>query len=129
MLLADHSSLTLSLTQTLLPSPVSLSHCLYEALTAESIASFAVAYDNAPHARAPVNWNLPKVWIMSTVLGLLLAAGTWICRATMFTDSGRGHGIIQNFGSYVRLSHQFSNSLRGLTAHCIAESKRFSSWR
>lgn len=33
---------------------------------------------------------------MSTIVGLLLAAGTWIMRATMFTDS---RGVIQNFGS------------------------------
>lgn len=33
---------------------------------------------------------------MSTVLGLILAAGTWIARGTMFLSSG---GIIENFGS------------------------------
>ncbi|KAI5474748.1 plasma-membrane proton-e [Pseudohyphozyma bogoriensis] len=60
------------------------------------VATIAVAYDNAPYARHPVEWQLPKVWIMSTILGLILAAGTWICRGTMFLSSG---GIIQNFGS------------------------------
>ncbi len=60
------------------------------------VATIAVAYDRAPYARKPVEWQLPKVWIMSTIVGLLLAAGTWIMRATMFTDS---RGVIQNFGS------------------------------
>jgi H+-transporting ATPase len=60
------------------------------------VATIAIAYDRAPYARQPVEWQLPKVWIISTILGLLLAAGTWIVRGTLFLDSG---GIIQNFGS------------------------------
>ncbi|WVQ79755.1 plasma-membrane proton-efflux P-type ATPase [Cryptococcus sp. DSM 104549] len=60
------------------------------------VATIAIAYDRAPYAHSPVEWQLPKVWIISTIMGLLLAAGTWIIRGTLFIGSG---GIIQNFGS------------------------------
>ncbi|ORX38213.1 hypothetical protein BD324DRAFT_577481 [Kockovaella imperatae] len=60
------------------------------------VATIAIAYDRAPYARQPVEWQLPKVWFISTVLGLLLAGGTWIIRGTLFLNDG---GIIQNFGS------------------------------
>jgi H+-transporting ATPase len=60
------------------------------------VATLAIAYDNAPAARAPVEWQLPKIWFISVILGLLLAAGTWIMRGTLFLHNG---GIIQNFGN------------------------------
>ncbi|ODV58479.1 plasma-membrane proton-efflux P-type ATPase [Ascoidea rubescens DSM 1968] len=60
------------------------------------VATLAIAYDNAPLAPQPVKWNLPKLWGMSIVLGIILAIGTWICLTTMFMPRG---GIIQNFGS------------------------------
>ncbi|KAH9916515.1 uncharacterized protein B0H18DRAFT_1138582 [Fomitopsis serialis] len=60
------------------------------------VATIAIAYDNAPHERKPVDWQLPKVWIISTIMGLLLAVGTWIIRGTLFLHNG---GVIQNFGS------------------------------
>lgn len=60
------------------------------------VATIAIAYDRAPYAHQPVEWQLPKVWIISTIMGLLLAAGTWIIRATLWIDNG---GIVQNFGS------------------------------
>ncbi|WVR09316.1 plasma-membrane proton-efflux P-type ATPase [Kwoniella sp. DSM 27419] len=60
------------------------------------VATIAIAYDRAPYARQPVEWQLPKVWIISTIMGLLLAAGTWIIRGTLFIGNG---GVIQNFGS------------------------------
>jgi H+-transporting ATPase len=47
-------------------------------------------------AKAPVEWQLPKVWVVSSVMGLVLAGGTWITRATLFLKDG---GIIQRFGS------------------------------
>jgi len=59
------------------------------------VATIAIAYDRAPYARQPVEWQLPKVWIISTIMGLLLAAGTWILRGTLFLNDG---GIIQNWG-------------------------------
>lgn len=33
------------------------------------VATIAIAYDNAPFAKAPVEWQLPKVWVVSTVMG------------------------------------------------------------
>ncbi|ORY32156.1 putative hydrogen-exporting ATPase [Naematelia encephala] len=60
------------------------------------VATIAIAYDRAPYARQPVEWQLPKVWFISTVMGLMLAGGTWIVRGTLYIDNG---GIIQNFGS------------------------------
>lgn len=60
------------------------------------LATIAIAYDNAPHARAPVEWQLPKIWFISVILGLLLAAGTWILRGTLFLNNG---GVIANFGN------------------------------
>jgi H+-transporting ATPase len=60
------------------------------------LATVAVAYDNAHSEQRPVEWQLPKIWFISVILGLLLALGTWIVRGTLFIPSG---GIIQNFGA------------------------------
>ncbi|KAF2135283.1 uncharacterized protein K452DRAFT_323142 [Aplosporella prunicola CBS 121167] len=60
------------------------------------LATVAVAYDNAYSDELPVEWQLPKIWIISVILGALLAIGTWIIRGTMFLPNG---GIVQNFGS------------------------------
>ncbi|KAI6089288.1 plasma-membrane proton-e [Hypoxylon rubiginosum] len=60
------------------------------------LATVAVAYDNAHVEPRPVEWQLKKIWVISVILGFLLAAGTWIIRGTMFLRNG---GIIQNFGS------------------------------
>jgi len=60
------------------------------------LGTIAIAYDNAPFARAPVEWQLPRIWVISTTLGIVLAAATWVLRGTMFLPSG---GIIQNYGS------------------------------
>ncbi|KAI1172265.1 E1-E2 ATPase-domain-containing protein [Nemania sp. FL0916] len=60
------------------------------------LATVAVAYDNAHVEPRPVEWQLKKIWVISIVLGGLLAAGTWIIRGTLFLRNG---GIIENFGS------------------------------
>jgi H+-transporting ATPase len=60
------------------------------------LATVAVAYDNAYSEPRPVEWQLPKIWIISVILGLLLALGTWIIRGTLFLPNG---GIIANFGA------------------------------
>jgi H+-transporting ATPase len=57
------------------------------------LATIAVAYDNAHYEKRPVEWQLPKIWVISVVL---LAAATWVVRGTMFLPNG---GIIQRFGS------------------------------
>jgi len=59
------------------------------------VATLAIAYDNAPVAQKSVEWQLPKIWVISAVMGIGLAAGTWIARGTLFLKSG---GLIQNFG-------------------------------
>ncbi|TVY23469.1 Plasma membrane ATPase [Lachnellula hyalina] len=60
------------------------------------LATIAVAYDNAHFEARPVEWQLPKIWVISVVLGILLALGTWVIRGAMFLPDG---GIIENFGS------------------------------
>lgn len=60
------------------------------------LATIAVAYDNAHYEQRPVEWQLPKIWIISVILGILLALGTWVIRGSMFLPNG---GIIENFGS------------------------------
>ncbi|KAB8360855.1 hypothetical protein FH972_024589 [Carpinus fangiana] len=60
------------------------------------LATVAVAYDNAHYEARPVEWQLPKIWIISVVLGALLAIGTWVIRGAMFLPNG---GFVQNFGS------------------------------
>ncbi|KAF7720192.1 P-type H+-ATPase, plasma membrane [Penicillium ucsense] len=60
------------------------------------LATVAVAYDHASFELRPVEWQLPKIWIISVFLGILLALGTWVVRASMFLPSG---GVIQNWGS------------------------------
>jgi len=60
------------------------------------LATIAVAYDNAHSEPRPVEWQLPKIWVISVVLGIELALATWVVRGTMFQPNG---GIIQNFGN------------------------------
>ncbi|KAM5342937.1 hypothetical protein ACJ41O_013903 [Fusarium nematophilum] len=62
------------------------------------IATLAIAYDNAPYSQTPVKWNLPKLWGMSVLLGIVLAVGTWIALTTMYANSEDG-GIVQNNGN------------------------------
>ncbi|ORY69794.1 plasma membrane H+-ATPase [Pseudomassariella vexata] len=59
------------------------------------LATIAVAYDNAHFEKRPVEWQLPKIWIISVILGTLLAIGTWILRGTLWLPDG---GVIQNYG-------------------------------
>jgi H+-transporting ATPase len=61
------------------------------------IATLAIAYDNAPFSKTPVKWNLPKLWGMSLLLGVVLAIGSWIALTTIFVG-GEAGGIAQNFG-------------------------------
>ncbi|KAK7756540.1 hypothetical protein SLS62_001376 [Diatrype stigma] len=60
------------------------------------LATVAVAYDNAHVEPRPVEWQLKKIWVISVILGALLALGTWILRGTLFLPSG---GVIENWGS------------------------------
>lgn len=60
------------------------------------LATVAVAYDNAFSEERPVEWQLPKIWIISVILGVLLALGTWVVRGSMYLPNG---GIVQNWGN------------------------------
>ncbi|KAK7750650.1 hypothetical protein SLS62_007350 [Diatrype stigma] len=60
------------------------------------LATIAVAYDTAHYERRPVEWQLPKIWIISVALGALLAVGTWVLRGTLWLEGG---GVIQAHGS------------------------------
>lgn len=85
-----------------LPSKSSSSAFEYTNSFSFSVATIAIAYDNAPYARKPVEWALPKVWVISSIMGLMLAGGTWIVRGTLFSLHGGDHGgIVQNFGRFV----------------------------
>lgn len=66
------------------------------------IATLAIAYDRAPFSRTPVKWNLPKLWGISVIMGLILAGASFICLTTMVlaqTQDGivKG-GIAEKFG-------------------------------
>ncbi|KAI0287666.1 plasma-membrane proton-e [Russula brevipes] len=90
-----HLEIYLTLSMIILNETIRADLIVFIALFAD-LGTIAIAYDNAPYARTPVEWQLPKIWVISTVLGMLLAGATWILRATMFLDNG---GIIQNWGS------------------------------
>ena len=60
------------------------------------LATIAVAYDNAHFEQRPVEWQLPKIWIISVILGVLLALATWVIRGTIYLPNG---GIIELYGS------------------------------
>jgi len=60
------------------------------------LATIAVAYDNAHFEPRPVEWQLPKIWIISVVLGILLALATWVIRGALFIPNG---GFVENFGN------------------------------
>jgi len=90
-----HLEIYLTLSMIILNETIRADLIVFIAFFAD-LGTIAIAYDNAPYARAPVEWQLPRIWIISTTLGILLAGATWILRATLFLDSG---GIIQNWGS------------------------------
>ncbi|CAJ2509798.1 Uu.00g056980.m01.CDS01 [Anthostomella pinea] len=53
------------------------------------LATIAVAYDTAHFEKRPVEWQLPKIWIISVVLGSLLALDTWVLRGTLYPEPRR----------------------------------------
>lgn len=92
--LSLHLEIFLGLWIAILDNSLNIELVVFLALFAD-VATLAIAYDNAPYSPRPVKWNLPKLWGMSVLLGIVLAVGTWITLTTMFTHHG---GIIQNFG-------------------------------
>ncbi|KAH7089635.1 hypothetical protein FB567DRAFT_306865 [Paraphoma chrysanthemicola] len=100
--LSLHLEIFLGLWIAILNESLNLQLVVFIAIFAD-IATLAIAYDNAPYSKTPVKWNLPKLWGMSILLGIILAAGTWITLTTMFPYKGLGDqgiegGIVQNFG-------------------------------
>jgi len=100
--LSLHLEIFLGLWIAILNESLNLQLVVFIAIFAD-IATLAIAYDNAPYSKTPVKWNLPKLWGMSILLGVILAAGTWITLTTMFPyptgeRQGIDGGVVQNFG-------------------------------
>jgi H+-transporting ATPase len=105
--LSLHLEIFLGLWIAILNTSLNLELVVFIAIFAD-IATLAIAYDNAPFSKTPVKWNLPKLWGMSILLGIILAIGTWIALTTMFPyhspgkskdpSQGVDGGIVQNFG-------------------------------
>lgn len=94
--LSLHLEIFLGLWIAILNRSLNLELVVFIAIFAD-IATLAIAYDNAPYSKTPVKWNLPKLWGMSILLGLVLAAGTWIALTTLIAK-GESSGIAENFG-------------------------------
>ncbi|THY57362.1 plasma-membrane proton-e [Aureobasidium pullulans] len=90
-----HLELYLTFSMIIINETVRTDLIVFIALFAD-LATVAIAYDNAHSEQRPVEWQLPKIWIISVILGVLLATGTWIIRGTLFLREG---GIVQRFGS------------------------------
>ncbi|KAK9386290.1 hypothetical protein V1515DRAFT_587446 [Lipomyces mesembrius] len=95
--LSLHLEIFLGLWIAILNTSLNIELIVFIAIFAD-IATLAIAYDNAPYSLKPVKWNLPRLWGMSVVLGIILAIGSWITLTSMFTHGAHGRGIIQNFG-------------------------------
>ncbi|KAG9241285.1 plasma membrane ATPase [Calycina marina] len=94
--LSIHLEIFLGLWIAILNQSLNIELVVFIAIFAD-VATLAIAYDNAPFSKTPVKWNLPKLWGMSVLLGVVLAIGTWITLTTMLAQ-GHDGGIVQNFG-------------------------------
>jgi H+-transporting ATPase len=90
-----HLEIYLTTSMIIINETVSVDLIVFIALFAD-LATVAVAYDNAHSEARPVEWQLPKIWIISVVLGILLALGTWVIRGSLYLPNG---GVVQNFGA------------------------------
>ncbi|KAF2864441.1 plasma-membrane proton-e [Piedraia hortae CBS 480.64] len=90
-----HLEIYLVTSMIILNETISAELIVFIALFAD-LATVAVAYDNAFSDQRPVEWQLPKIWVISVVLGVELAIATWIIRGTLFLRSG---GVVQNYGN------------------------------
>ncbi|KAL2264146.1 hypothetical protein VTK26DRAFT_1667 [Humicola hyalothermophila] len=95
--LSIHLEIYLGLWIAILNRSLNINLVVFIAIFAD-VATLAIAYDNAPYSKTPVKWNLPKLWGMSVLLGIVLAVGTWITVTTMYAHGPNG-GIVQNFGN------------------------------
>jgi H+-transporting ATPase len=90
-----HLEIFLTLDMVILNETIRTDLVVFLALFAD-LATIAVAYDNAHYEPRPVEWQLPKIWVISVVLGVLLAISTWIMRGSFYLPHG---GLVQNFGN------------------------------
>ena len=95
--LSLHLEIFLGLWIAILNKSLNIELVVFIAIFAD-VATLAIAYDNAPFSTSPVKWNLPKLWGTAVLLGIILAAGTWIALTTMLVK-GRDGGIVQGFGN------------------------------
>ncbi|KAL0635534.1 plasma membrane H+-ATPase [Maublancomyces gigas] len=96
--LSLHLEIFLGLWIAILNESLNLNLVVFIAIFAD-IATLAIAYDNAPFSKTPVKWNLPRLWGMSILLGIVLAIGSWIALTTMLANGSPSRGIAQNFGN------------------------------
>ncbi|KAI9096409.1 hypothetical protein DFS34DRAFT_581250 [Phlyctochytrium arcticum] len=94
--LSLHLEIFLTTSLLILNETINVNLVVFLAIFAD-IATLAIAYDRAPFSHAPVKWDLPKIWGLAIVTGVLLAIGTWVMYATLLIP---GKGIIQNYGDY-----------------------------
>ncbi|PLN74668.1 plasma membrane ATPase [Aspergillus taichungensis] len=94
--LSLHLEIFLGLWIAIMNESLNLQLVVFIAIFAD-IATLAIAYDKAPYSKSPVKWNLPKLWGMSVILGIVLAIGTWVTLTTMLNNGEEG-GVVQNFG-------------------------------
>ena len=92
--LCFHLEIYLVTSMVIINETITVDLIVFLALFAD-LATIAVAYDNAHYEARPVEWQLPKIWIISVTLGFLLALGTWVVRGSLYIPNG---GLIQNFG-------------------------------
>ncbi|KAL9101923.1 MAG: hypothetical protein Q9163_002861 [Psora crenata] len=93
--LCFHLEIYLVTSMVIINETITVDLIVFLALFAD-LATIAVAYDNAHYEARPVEWQLPKIWIISVTLGALLALGTWVIRGSIFVPNG---GVIQNYGN------------------------------
>ncbi|KAJ3086869.1 plasma membrane H+-ATPase [Quaeritorhiza haematococci] len=94
--LSIHLELFLTTSLIILQETINVALVVFLAIFAD-IATLAIAYDRAPYARRPVKWDLPKIWGLSVISGILLALATWVLYGTLLTTTG---GVVENFGGF-----------------------------
>ena len=99
--LSLHMLLFLGLWMSIFNESLKIQLVVFIAIFAD-IATLAIAYDKAPFSRTPVKWNLPKLWGISIIMGLILAGASFICLTTMISVPTVGGmvkgGIAENYG-------------------------------
>lgn len=120
-----HLEIYLVTTMVILNETIPVELIVFIALFAD-LATVAVAYDNAYSEDRPVEWQLPKIWIISVILGILLAVGTWVLRGSMYLPNG---GIVQNFGSIEQIIFLEVSLTENWLIFVTRGGKTFPSWQ